>query len=190
MCQCSVWICSFWACSPTLGHDTRLPPQTPALLSKDHRQISNVPPRPPEGADSVDQRLSYSKKGRDWLPVSDARGGRCQISQTHQTGEQAFPPWLIQWQSRGGRQAGERSEEMKNDSQSGETDHSLFFCPLYCWAFFFCLGTDWGISLLPERRQSDEMRWALRNKKQMLVECLTGCATSAVSKTNCQFNLM
>lgn len=75
MCQCSVWICSIWVCSPTLGHDTRLPPQTPALLSKDHRQISNVPPRPPEGADSVDQRLSYSKKGREWLPVSDARGG-------------------------------------------------------------------------------------------------------------------
>lgn len=133
-------------------------PKTTARFQTCHRDHQREPTVLIRGCLTQKKRV-----GNDFLWVTP--GGRCQISQTHQTGERAFPPWLIQWQSRGGGQAGERSAEIKNDRQSGETDHSLFFCPLYCWAFFFCLGTDWGISLLPERRQSDERRWELRNKK-------------------------
>lgn len=40
-----------------------------------------------------------------------------------------------------------RSRE--NHDCAWKKENSLFFWPLYCWAFFFCLGTDWGISLLP-----------------------------------------
>lgn len=95
-----------------------------------------------------------SERGENVLQ-NDIRGQMKKI-QTHQTGEQGFPPWLIQRQSEG-QEKQERKEEQINSPM--KTDHSLFFCPLYCWAFFFCLGTDGGISLLPGRGPEDGKLW-------------------------------
>lgn len=95
-----------------------------------------------------------SERGKNVLQ-NDIRG-QMKKFQTHQTGDRGFPPWLIQWQSEG-REKQERKEKEINSLIT--TDHSLFFCPLYCWAFFFCLGTDWGISLLPGRGPEDGKLW-------------------------------
>ena len=35
-----------------------------------------------------------------------------------------------------------RRKEWSESNRQCEKDYSLFFWPLYCWAFFFCLGTD------------------------------------------------
>lgn len=35
----------------------------------------------------------------------------------------------------------------------------LFFCPLYCGVFFFCLGKDRDVSLLPEEHKHQSLMW-------------------------------
>lgn len=104
--------------------------------------------------------LTFPLKGKTSCNVTRAQK---KIFRTHQTGDQSQSSRVstasVASDSKKNKKGRQQRKGWRATNQQCKKYYLLFFCPLYCWAFFFCLGTDWGISLLPWRRQEDEKPW-------------------------------